>query len=1799
MAVSEQLLIKVGVENDGSLKAAKSQYSAFDENIEHLRKTLKSFTKELNQTKLEQLKPANPKDFDQLKKNLEEIESLFSSLNVYDFSSFIGSAEKSAKASEYFSKQLKLNKKELDDLTKSVALYSSTYNPQTQAIAGTDIYNFIAAQKDQATALGLVASLNEELYQKYNDQSSAIKFLTISLAGLGASYALNDPDKFADKVASAKKELDKFAYGLDQSRKSFSNFFQDSTVGAQRVSMFQRALNSIPGFVADFKSGKTFEPILTSFVSIFSKIQEFSGTAFENISKLFTSGATKLSSIFGSIGGSFLGFIAKNSIAISEFATVAQIPLLLLGHAALTSDNAILKFIGTISILTAILTGGFATAVVYALSKIGSFVEAIGDTMISAMEKMEAKFIKTQSVLSQFAFVVEGYGRTIGVNAVGSLELWQSKIDEITKTTTFSTDEVAKAIKLIIAEGSSLGLSLAQNVELLARSTDIAAAQGRDLSEVAIALASGLMGQSQSVLSLGINLKEAHLEHSKFLITQNKLLSDLKESEKVQLRYNEVMKQTAPIVGAATNELNTIAGATQKVQQEFDLLQIKLGSLTEVTRLFLVFQQKVISSFLQIPDPILSIIGILIDLGGVLLKVTGIFIKYVLVISGLGLAYKLLYFLTTQNIVSQGILTVVMSVLGNAVGVQTVAVTSLSVAWSNLLLILRGGIVLAAKSLIGVMATLTGAILKFGLALLANPATWAIAAVTTVIYSFIVAANDIRKELSFLGDMFGSVGINFKSFGDTVNSVLKGISFAWKVLYSSAKVALLGVIETILVVQIAVLKLKAAFASSETEQLAYNLAIEDLVKKLKETDQAVKRTVDSMGVSFGGVAYAAEAVGDSMDAVAEKTRLYELRAKKLVDTIGEISQEAVKIGVLGTEFEKSTLAIKQNRDELNKLTQAFVENGAENKDALEQIKTKTEEIWRSEFELQRLRNSTLEDFSQKSRQLEMDRLRASGNVVQAIKMEYEAQRQAIDAQVEGLKLTGALTDDQISRINKLKAAINNAEQAAITAEQNKRLREQASTLADIKTQNESISLEIESANMTQFQMIDRTLQAELEKLDIKREQLIAEGKISDEIMAQLDAQAGLLTKRADRQKEQVGKVDIIPKSTIEALRTGIGEGAANFAAGISDGLASFAGAAGAVMGAINAVLDFAQQLIDFVPSVLSKIANIYNSLTELPLKILQGWKDVFASFGNYIRNFIPNLITAVEGILDAVVAFIFDIPQMVRDLLEKIPDMLIKLLNRLPEIVENLIVGLVTAMPEIINALVEYLILKAPEIGLKIVEVMVVKLPIAIANGLARAIKKVFGNLVNSIGRIFGFNVPDEVKNLGKDIADGAKKAVRDISRETSQIFSVKNLEEAAKGLQENEKIQEALNKAKTFWQYLMDRLNAFLMFFHDSWKQFVNTLKQVWDGVILALSMAFEMIKTIFNGIVKAIKDAFQVGADAIRKAADYLGDLGKKIWDGFKAAAEKGMNFFSDLGNKIVEGLKKALDELNPGNLLKKMFTWDGGGRGPVEKALSIDVPFVSFAEGGVVPGSAMVPGDSALNDRILALLSPGEYVIPRSAMDQPGVKQLVEAVAKGKYQPQEFFRAGPVKIGGYVGERIEAARSGGVSGAMDQASDLGKKIESGGAQAWTEIQNAGQDVLDALATLDPAKLWKMVEEKVWGGIWSMISGSAPNFHTGGLVPAFANGGDVMATLQPGEFVMQRSAVQQNGLGLMNRINNGQAMASNQTYNFDVNLQIDASAQSLDETYIRNKLIPSIKSELKKSSLRGEFVLSDRGLR
>lgn len=54
---------------------------------------------------------------------------------------------------------------------------------------------------------------------------------------------------------------------------------------------------------------------------------------------------------------------------------------------------------------------------------------------------------------------------------------------------------------------------------------------------------------------------------------------------------------------------------------------------------------------------------------------------------------------------------------------------------------------------------------------------------------------------------------------------------------------------------------------------------------------------------------------------------------------------------------------------------------------------------------------------------------------------------------------------------------------------------------------------------------------------------------------------------------------------------------------------------------------------------------------------------------------------------------------------------------------------------------------------------------------------------------------------------------------------------------------------------------------------------------------------------------------------------------------------------------------------------------------------IPATDFVAGGSVPGRAAVPGDSSRNDTVPANLSPGEFVVPRTAMANPMVRDFLD--------------------------------------------------------------------------------------------------------------------------------------------------------------------------------------------------------------
>jgi Flp pilus assembly pilin Flp len=418
--------------------------------------------------------------------------------------------------------------------------------------------------------------------------------------------------------------------------------------------------------------------------------------------------------------------------------------------------------------------------------------------------------------------------------------------------------------------------------------------------------------------------------------------------------------------------------------------------------------------------------------------------------------------------------------------------------------------------------------------------------------------------------------------------------------------------------------------------------------------------------------------------------------------------------------------------------------------------------------------------------------------------------------------------------------------------------------------------------------------------------------------------------------------------------------------------------------------------------------------------------------------------------------------------------------------------------------------------------------------------------------------------------------------------------------------VTEAL---KTTWDNITktfsDSWNAIITSLSDTWNGIITTLsttwndivsafygaisaiKDLWDNVLSMLQTIFDSLKSIWDVVIKALEkiidglksvwDNLLVSMDAFWKS---LETIGKKIWDSFLENIKKSTKIFSDIGTAIFEALKSGLsgigkylkeifNSIDPTNLFEKIFKVDMGGRGTVEKALNIDVPFMSFAKGGLVPGYPMVTGDSKLNDRILALLSPGEAIIPRSLMENTAVKSIIDAVLSGKITPQGYF-GGSVKIGG---TKI---------GISDKGVSIGDQVV---------VPSPLEVIKDVLSPM--TGMWDTVKNRVFEMILKMFE--ANKFHSGGLVPSFANGGEIPSMLAPGEYVINRRSAQTIGYHYLNKLNNGKQEINP---NITINVEIETT-QPIDDVFFRNTLMPRIKDDIKRRTLNGEFIVSTKGIR
>jgi hypothetical protein len=161
-----------------------------------------------------------------------------------------------------------------------------------------------------------------------------------------------------------------------------------------------------------------------------------------------------------------------------------------------------------------------------------------------------------------------------------------------------------------------------------------------------------------------------------------------------------------------------------------------------------------------------------------------------------------------------------------------------------------------------------------------------------------------------------------------------------------------------------------------------------------------------------------------------------------------------------------------------------------------------------------------------------------------------------------------------------------------------------------------------------------------------------------------------------------------------------------------------------------------------------------------------------------------------------------------------------------------------------------------------------------------------------------------------------------------------------------------------------------------------------------------------------------------------------------------------------------------------------------------------------------------------------------------------------------------------------------------------EMGAAIVKPIKDAFKSVTNGGKGIFDSIGDAVT-------------GLFKSSGGLVPAYHAaGGIIPQYlATGGDawksrgtdtVPAMLTPGEFVVRRNAVDTLGLPALNKINHGMLPGSDETTtnNITMNLSIKTE-QPIDENFVKTKIMPALRDELRRSSIDGKRVLAPSGVR
>lgn len=1231
-------------------------------------------------------------------------------------------------------------------------------------------------------------------------------------------------------------------------------------------------------------------------------------------------------------------------LSLAEHATILQAGLFALGQGLLLTESKMLEFAGMIAIVSSILLGGFALAIRASLDFLGDLATSVGSFLMDKMTLFEEKFQKAQVAVEFFNFTLAGYRREVGAS-VGTTEEWTKVIRDLAETTLFSEADLQKSAAEIIAVGNAIGLTKDQQKEMLRLVPEHLKA-GDNVFDATVAFVQALQGAGQGVLKYGLHVNDAAINHTKFAHELGVMAEEMNDAEKAQARFASLIEQSAPKMGLAASQVQTIAGSTIMLDKALTDVMIKLGQSSDLTVMFYNSLSRLARTFLMLPDEIWSVVGTLQDFLGVSLKIVGVILKMALPIVSIVFAYNLFNLVVTKSIIAQTALTKVFWATNTAVGAQSVAVVSLATVWANFQALLIG---IVAKSLVAIKGMLIGAtsaIWGMTKAILANPLFWKAAAIVAAILVIVKAFKELENRTKIFSSLFGDLSDGFKSASGASSFFSRSIKWLADVLSGVFMAAVNAAVATIAVAINAFLGLyEATLLLAKGLGETMNFLSPGGGMDLSWIDQEMARTetriaslsstandAAALFLGFGdNVAYASEKAADSLTVAMEQAKTALASMKR--ELVSETQRELIGAEVLG--FQNQALILRKRLTEEKLLA-------AKEKDEKQRL---TEELLRIDAEIQKATRDTVTESDKALRELylkELERTESIANIQKAAQVRLEAETEPFREQLQNLSFLPP-TEETARAMESISAVIV-AKEKSITQdtakqidelkkkqeeEASKRAREEARRAKEILSQRKALAEEIARASGDETAVI----MFEYEKQADTYKKMLDEGTIDaqqyyDALVAlnknTSDKMASIATEAAKKQTEAYTSAMQTAGNTYEVIRLQTEAAISEQVKAFREGYISFEEfekAKTAIKAAeeekrrattgdetldkqINTTASFIESAKSGISSIISKIGAMYGPIGSLIAGII--------NFFNMGREEFAKMI-------DALLQSIIDLPA---NLAANIPTFIQKVIEAIPASIRanaELLFGGFTSI--LINA-ISLAIAMLPEL---IKDILSPRFWLDIGKSMFKSLVQAFKNLWAAI--FGGTVIVDAIKPAvekakvafgaaGAD-AGGGEFKVRDLAMaedRAAQTFEDRvetTTEITGKGLLGYiaDGVKEIIDGILGAFGWVFDQVSDFAVALADGvansiqWAVdgMISFVAMWWDSVINATTMladvgmhifdfALEQVEIVFGALWDSLKAVFDFGASLLGNTWETAKGVFSGVVDAFKAVWELG---------------------------------------------------------------------------------------------------------------------------------------------------------------------------------------------------------------------------------------------------------------------------------------------------------------------